>query len=87
MHGFEHDFMFFVSCAKAAEENVITCYDDLDRLDVPLINYPPVYIYILSLAAHGYHLVTDAPLYSSSFLCVLKLITIFFELLLLKSHD
>lgn len=81
LKGFEHDFLFFASCAQAAEESVITCYDSLEELEIPLINYPPVYIYMLAGLARLYHLFSSNPLQSLGFLCLLKIWTIGFEIL------
>jgi Gpi18-like mannosyltransferase len=80
--GFEQDFLFFSSCAQAVENGVTTCYDNVEVIEGHILNYPPVYLYLLGLAAHVYHAFTSAPLQTTAFLCLLKGITIFFEVLI-----
>ena len=78
--GFEQDFLFFASIAKSLLNGFTVCYDNVKEIEGGILNYPPVYLYILKILAHGYRLFTDAPFSSTGFLILLKCATICFEI-------
>ncbi len=81
--GFEQDYLFFTSWAEyGTDEGLLTIYDDSDVFDHGLINYPPVYLYMLWGLGKVYRLFTSASLESRTFLILLKTLTIFFEAIL-----
>ena len=80
--GFEQDFHFFASWAThLAENSVITIYDKPEELSVGFINYPPFYLYILSGLARAYRWFFTGPLETRVFLCMIKSVTVLFEIL------
>lgn len=80
--GFKQDFLFLVSWAEyLAKSSPLHIYADVDRLSVQFVNYPPVYLYILTVLARIYRMVTDAPFNHTAFLLLVKSVTILFELL------
>ncbi len=81
--GFEQDFLFFTSWASyLAENSPITIYDNPEQLSVGFINYPPLYLYILTGLSRFYRLIFSGPLETRIFLCLIKLVTILFEIII-----
>ncbi len=78
--GFKQDIDFFVSWAAFTLEHPITeIYDDPTVFDHGLINYPPLYLYILAMLAKVYTFCFDNGLETKAFLCFLKSVTVLFE--------
>ncbi|MEW6234187.1 MAG: NPCBM/NEW2 domain-containing protein [Candidatus Omnitrophota bacterium] len=78
--GFEQDFIFFSSWAKyMANEGLLSIYDHPEAFEHRLINYPPVYLYVLYLLAKVFRLFFSAPFESRLFLCLIKSATVLFE--------
>lgn len=79
--GFKQDFHFFSSWAAFTLEHPITqIYDNPAVFDHGLINYPPLYLYVLDFLAKVYHLFFDGTLDTQIFLCFIKSTTVFFEI-------
>ncbi|MBN2328869.1 MAG: NPCBM/NEW2 domain-containing protein [Candidatus Omnitrophica bacterium] len=82
MIGFEQDFLFLTSWAEyLAKSSPVTIYADYEQLSVQFVNYPPVYLYILTGLARGYRAFSAEPFYHTAFLTLVKSATIAFELL------
>ncbi|MGC9326809.1 MAG: glycosyltransferase 87 family protein, partial [Candidatus Hinthialibacter sp.] len=82
MIGFKQDFLFLVSWAEyLAQSSPVSIYADSSQLSVQFVNYPPVYLYILTGLARGYRALSAAPFYHTAFLTLVKCVTIAFELL------
>ena len=79
--GFAQDFLFFSSIAKSLLNGFTTCYDNVTGIEGGILNYPPVYLYILKILANIYRIFTNAPFTSVAFLILMKCATIFFEVL------
>jgi len=78
--GFEQDFIFFSSWAKyMANEGLLSIYDHPETFEHRLINYPPVYLYVLYFLAKAFRLFFSAPYESRLFLCMIKSVTVLFE--------
>ena len=73
VYGFQQDFLFFSSWASYLTDHpVSTIYHDPKIFTYNLINYPPVFIYILAFLGRGYRLFFSGPLENRIFLCFLK---------------
>lgn len=79
--GFKQDFNFFSSWAAFTLEHPITqIYDDPTVFDHGLINYPPLYLYVLAALAQLYRFFFEGPLDTRVFLCLIKSTTVLFEI-------
>jgi Gpi18-like mannosyltransferase len=78
--GFKQDFLFLVSWAEyLVKSSPVAIYADFNLLSVKFVNYPPVYLYILTLLARVFRSLCAAPFESTAFLVLIKSVTIAFE--------
>lgn len=78
--GFKQDFLFLVSWADyLVKSSPVTIYADFDLLSVKFVNYPPVYLYILTALARLFRSLCASPFECTAFLVLIKSVTIAFE--------
>lgn len=82
LYGFKQDFLFFTSWADfLTGQSVTAIYDDPAVFEHGLINYPPLYLYMLAALGRMYEWTVGGPLVSRGFLALLKTATLAFEAL------
>lgn len=80
--GFRQDFQFLVSWADyLVKSSPITIYADYKQISGELVNYPPVYLFILTLLARFFRSLSTNPFDCRAFLILIKCVTISFEAL------
>lgn len=80
LFGFQQDFQFLVSWANyLVKSSPVTIYADYKQISGELVNYPPVYLYILTLLARFFRSLSDSSFDCRAFLILIKCVTISFE--------
>lgn len=81
--GFKQDFLFLVSWADyLVDHSPITIYRDYMQLGgIKFVNYPPLYLYILTGLARIYHGLFVDPFFNIKFLFLIKSVTVLFEIM------
>ncbi|HQO35806.1 MAG TPA: hypothetical protein PLG59_14180, partial [bacterium] len=79
--GFQQDMLYYRSCAEyLSKHSVPSIYAHADQIAGGVVNYPPVYLYILQILGRFACLFTENPFQTTGFLVLIKSINILADL-------
>lgn len=79
--GFQQDMLYYRSCAEyLSEHSVPSIYAHTDQIAGGVVNYPPVYFYILQILGKFARLFSENPFQTTGFLVLIKSVNILADL-------
>ncbi len=81
--GFRQDMAYYRSCASyLSEHSITTIYRDAAQIEGGIVNYPPVYLFILQGLGKAARMVSSEPFNTTWFLFLLKSVNVLSDLLI-----